>query len=153
MAHTDGMVDTDAEQRVASSRLARGVWFGLGWLAVALGGIGVIVPGLPTTVFMILAAACFARCSPRFEQWILDLPGIGRSVTDYRSGLGMPMRAKVLAITMLVVAVSLSAGLVLANIALRVAVVAVGLVGVVFIAAKVPTKPTPAPDTTPSEPV
>ena len=94
------------DQRVARSRLARGMWFGAGWLAVAVGGIGVIVPGLPTTGFMILAAACFARCSPRFEQWVLDLPGVGQAVADYRAGIGMPRRAEVVAISPVCVCIS-----------------------------------------------
>ncbi len=139
MAHTGWVTTTTAPDQVAKSRIVRGAWFSIAWLAVALGGIGVIVPGLPTTVFMIIAAACFSRCSPRFEQWILGLPGIGRSVADYRSGLGMPRRAKVAAISMLVIAVSLSVGLALDNTAVRVGVVAVGLIGVWYIAVGVPT--------------
>ena len=83
----------------------RWIWFLAGWLAVGLGGIGVVVPGLPTTVFFIIAASCFARSSPRFEQWVLDLPRIGPMVRDHRAGLGMPRRAKAWAVgTMLVVA-------------------------------------------------
>lgn len=115
------------------------MWFGVGWLAVAVGAIGVVVPGLPTTGFMIIAAACFARCSPRFEQWVLDLPGVGRAVADYRSGLGMPKRAKVTAIVMMVGAVSISAGLLLDNAVLRIAVATAGLVGVWYIVRRVPT--------------
>ena len=80
----------------------------LGFIFVGLGFIGIIVPGMPTTVFMILAAACFAKSSPKFEQWILDLPGIGRLVQDHRDGLGMPQKSKAIAITMMVLAVSLS---------------------------------------------
>ncbi len=127
------------DERVAGSRLVRFAWFGLGWCAVALGGIGVIVPGLPTTGFMILAAACFARSSPRFEQWILDLPGVGKSVADYRSGLGMPMRAKVSAVSMMAIAISISVILLLDNLAVRAAIVAAGIVGTWYITRRVPT--------------
>ncbi len=45
------------------------------WLAVGLGIIGIFLPVLPTTPFMILAAALFARTSPRFEKWLIDHPG------------------------------------------------------------------------------
>ena len=129
------------EKPVARSRLARGAWFCAGWLAVAIGGIGVVVPGLPTTGFMIIAAGCFARCSPRFEQWVLDLPGVGQSVADYRSGLGMPKRAKITALSMMALAISISVGLVLHNTAARVTVVIAGLVGAWYIIRRVPTAP------------
>jgi uncharacterized membrane protein YbaN (DUF454 family) len=128
-------------EKVARSWLVRSVWFGAGWLAVGVGGIGVVVPGLPTTGFMITAAACFARCSPRFEQWVLHLPGVGRSVADYRSGVGMPKRAKITAITMMVIAISISAGLLLDNTVVRLAVVAAGSVGAWYIIRRVPTAP------------
>jgi uncharacterized membrane protein YbaN (DUF454 family) len=145
VTHTDEVTTTSAPDLVAKSRVVRGALFCIGGLSVALGGVGVIVPGLPTTVFMIIAAACFSRCSPRFEQRILDLPGIGRSVADYRSGLGMPLRAKVAAISMLVIAVLISAGFVLSNATVRVVVVGVGLIGVGYIAVGVPTARTVTP--------
>ncbi len=130
-----------AAESVARSLLARTVWFGVGWLAVALGAIGIVLPGLPTTGFMIIAAACFARSSPRFERWVLQLPGVGRSVADYRSGLGMPRRAKVTAVSMMVVAIAISVGLVLDNTALRIVIVVAGLVGTWYIIRRVPTSP------------
>ena len=111
-----------------------------GLTCVAVGGIGVFVPGLPTTVFFILAAWFFSRSSPRLEQWVLDLPGIGQMVLDFRSGLGMPRRAKIAAISCIVAAVGLSAGLLIEPLWVRLLVVAVGLIGVWYVGLHVPTR-------------
>ncbi len=59
-------------------------------------------------MFFIVAAWCFGRSSPRFEQWVLGLPTIGRMVQEHRDGLGMPRRAKVVAIVMMATAVGVS---------------------------------------------
>jgi uncharacterized membrane protein YbaN (DUF454 family) len=114
-------------------------WFSLGWLAVALGAVGVVVPGLPTTGFFVLAAACFARSSPRFEQWVLDLPTIGPLVRDHRAGLGMPRRAKVIAITMMLTACTISA-VVVGSLPIGATVLAAGLVGTWYVGWRVPTR-------------
>ncbi len=112
----------------------------LGFAAVALGGVGVVVPGLPTTVFFVIAAWAFSRSSPRFERWVLDLPGVGRLVRDHRAGLGMPRRAKVVAITMIVVACTLSATFGFSTWVPRVVVGGAGAVGVAWILLRVPTR-------------
>lgn len=114
-------------------------WFSLGWLAVALGTIGIVVPGLPTTGFFVLAAACFARSSPRFEQWVLDLPKIGPLVRDHRAGLGMPRRAKVVAITLMLGACTISA-LAVGSLPIGATVVAAGLVGTWYVGWRIPTR-------------
>jgi uncharacterized membrane protein YbaN (DUF454 family) len=119
--------------------LARYVWFGLGWVAVGVGSIGVVVPGLPTTVFFLVAASCFGRSSPRFERWVLGLPRIGPLVRDYRAGLGMPRKAKVFAIATIVVVCSISALLTSSSL-LRGAVLGAGLVGCGSIMWRVPTR-------------
>ena len=126
------------------------LWFVGGLLSVGLGSLGIIVPGLPTTVFFIVAAACFSRSSPRFEQWVLNLPRVGRTVRDYRAGLGMPRRSKVVAVTMILAVSTLSA--VLVGWPVGAAIVALGLVGALFVTFRVPTRervladrPPPAP--------
>lgn len=122
------------------SGASRIVWLVAGMVAVGLGGLGIVVPGLPTTVFFIVAASCFARSSPRFERWVLDLPGVGPLVRDHRNGLGMPRRAKWIAHTMMWTAILLS------SLALRqrplvvVVLVAAGLVGSAYIGWRVPTR-------------
>ncbi len=121
---------------------ARWLWFAAGWLAVGLGALGVIVPGLPTTVFFLVAAWCFARCSPRFEQWVLDLPKIGPMVRDSRAGLGMPRRAKVVAIAMIVLFAGGSGLFLIGNRAVGAVVVVLGLVGVAYVLLRVPTRET-----------
>ena len=111
----------------------------LGWLAVGLGGVGIIVPGLPTTGFFVLAAACFARSSPRFERWVLGLPKVGPLVRDYRAGLGMPRRAKGMAIAMMLTACTLSS-LALGSPLLAGVVMGAGLVGTWYVGWRVPTR-------------
>jgi uncharacterized membrane protein YbaN (DUF454 family) len=112
---------------------------GTGLFLVGLGTLGAVVPGLPTTVFFIGAAACFARSSPRLERWVLGLPHVGPLVRDYRDGLGMPRRAKAVANVAIAFAVTLSA-LALPSWAARVAVIALGLVGIGYVTWGVPTR-------------
>ncbi|HEY3141702.1 MAG TPA: YbaN family protein [Acidimicrobiales bacterium] len=114
-------------------------WFALGWTAVALGIVGIVVPGLPTTGFFVLAAASFARSSPRFEQWVLDLPKVGPMVRDYRAGLGMPRRAKVMAIAMMLTACSISS-VVTGSVPLAAVILGSGLAGAYYVTWRVPTR-------------
>ncbi len=116
------------------------LWFVAGLLSVGIGGIGVVVPGLPTTVFFIVAAACFSRSNKRFEQWVLDLPRIGQLVRDHRAGLGMPRRAKVVAVTMILLVSTASGVLAIGNRAVGGAVVALGIIGALYVTFRVPTR-------------
>lgn len=120
----------------------RVVWLLAGLGCVGVGGIGLVVPGLPTTVFFIMAAWCFSRSSRRLELWVLSLPGIGQMVTDYRSGLGMPRRAKVVAISCIVLAAGSSALFLIDNLAVRSIVAVLGAIGVWYVGWRVPTRET-----------
>ncbi len=125
---------------MSAGPVRRTAWTGLGLFAVALGALGIVVPGLPTTVFFIVAAWCFSRSSPRLEQWVLNLPRIGPMVRDYRAGLGMRRRAKVFAIATIAVFVTLAVMVAIDSSVLRAVVSAAGLAGVAFIAFRVPTR-------------
>jgi uncharacterized membrane protein YbaN (DUF454 family) len=122
------------------NRLTRAVWFVAGWCAVAIGSIGIIVPGLPTTVFFIVAAACFGKSSPRFEAWVLNLPRIGPMVRDHRAGLGMPRRAKVWALAMMWTAIVLSCVLLRDRLLVVGSIAALGVIGTAYITWRVPLR-------------
>ena len=117
----------------------RWFWIGLGFFFVALGFIGAFVPVMPSTVFFIIAAWCFSRGSERWLQWLLALPTVGPLVRDYREGKGMPARTKLIAVSMLSVAVLISAWR-LQTVYGRIGVIALGAVGAWFILARVPTR-------------
>ena len=70
-----------------------------GFILVGIGALGVVLPVLPTTPFLIAAAACFSRCSPRFEAWLVNHPAFGPSVQAWRRHRAIPKKAKLLAVT------------------------------------------------------
>jgi uncharacterized membrane protein YbaN (DUF454 family) len=72
-----------------------------GMLFTALGILGVFLPVLPTTPFLLLAAGCFARSSERFYRWLLTNRWCSRYIRNYREGRGIPLKQKVLAISLL----------------------------------------------------
>ena len=84
----------------------------IGWLSVALGVIGIFLPVLPTTPFLLLAAACFARSSPRFYHWLVEHPRLGPWIRDYLEGNGIPLKGKVYAIGLMWVSILFSCYLV-----------------------------------------
>jgi uncharacterized membrane protein YbaN (DUF454 family) len=84
----------------------------IGWLSVVLGVIGIFIPVLPTTPFLLLAAACFARSSPRFYRWLVEHPRLGPWIGDYLSGNGIPLKGKVYAIGLMWASILLSCYLV-----------------------------------------
>ena len=94
---------------------------------------------MPSTVFFVAGAACFARSSPRFERWILELPVFGPLVRDYRSGTGMPRRVKIYVVVIIALAVSISAWRV-PNVLAKIGSLTLGTIGILYILARVPTK-------------
>lgn len=72
----------------------RWFWFCAGWLMVALGFIGALLPVMPTTIFLIMAVGCFARSSPRFERWLLDHPQYGPPLRHWREQGAISRRGK-----------------------------------------------------------
>ncbi len=108
---------------------------GGGIVCVALGAIGVVVPGMPTTVFVIAASYLFARSCPAFDRRLQDNRWFGPSLRAYRQTGGMPARAKVIAMMSMWSGIAVS-WVVLHNAppAVRVVLIAAGITGTAAIA-------------------
>ncbi|WP_265669905.1 DUF454 family protein [Klebsiella grimontii] len=84
----------------------------IGWLSVALGTLGVFLPLLPTTPFILLAAWCFARSSPRFHHWLLYRSWFGGYLRHWQQFRAMPPGAKPRAVVMILLTFAISLWLV-----------------------------------------
>lgn len=87
----------------AASAWQRRLWLAGGFVCLALGAIGLLLPLVPTVPFVLLAAACFSRGSERWERWLLQHPRLGPLVRDWRDHHAMPLRAKIIATAMMTV--------------------------------------------------
>lgn len=124
-----------------TKRATRLAWQAAGLFFVALGLIGIPLPLLPTTPFLLLALFCFARSSPRLHAWLLHHPRLGPTLRAWERHRAIPRRAKVLAGAMM--AASLVLSLLLAVPGYAIALQALALAGA---AAYVFTRPSPPPE-------
>jgi uncharacterized protein len=76
----------------------RPIWLIIGLLALALGALGVVLPLLPTTVFLLVAAYAFARSSPRLHAWLLGHRLFGPLILNWQRNRSIPRPAKVAAV-------------------------------------------------------
>lgn len=103
MAH-----DASVSREIESRGWLRWLYAGLGFVSLGVGIVGLILPVMPGTVFLILALGLFARSSPRMERWMLEHPRIGPPLRDWQQGTMRP-RTKVIAIATIWLAIGGSA--------------------------------------------
>jgi uncharacterized membrane protein YbaN (DUF454 family) len=84
------------------------LWTTCGTIFLGLGIIGIILPLLPTTPFLLLAAACYLRGSERMHNWLINHKWFGDYIRNYQEGKGIPIRVKITAIVFLWVTISIS---------------------------------------------
>jgi len=83
-----------------------------GSISVGLGALGMFLPLLPTTPFLLLAAFCYARSSRRFYRWLMTNRFFGEYIRNYREGRGIPLKEKMLVMAVLWLTIGFSAGFV-----------------------------------------
>ena len=94
--------------KIVQNRVLRTLLLISGFLSITLGIIGAILPVLPTTPFLILAAICFSYSSEKFYNSIISNKYFGKNVKDYLDGRGIPLKAKIAAVGILWVSISVS---------------------------------------------
>ena len=123
--------DYSAEVHLNRYSLLRYLLLALGTLFLILGTIGVFLPVLPTTPFLLLTAACYARGSVTFYNWLMNNRFFGAYVRQWRHERRIPVKVKLLAIAMIVVTIGTS---ILYFIPIVAAKIVTGMVGVLVIA-------------------
>ena len=122
------------------NKLIRLLWIILGSLFVTIGYIGIFVPGLPTTVFLILAAGCYIRSSEKLYNCLINNKHFGQLIKDYYDGKGMPLKSKVIALSMMVIFCSFAIFFVVEIWWVDLIIFLAGLTGFLYITLKIPTK-------------
>jgi len=84
----------------------------VGTVFLIIGGVGIVLPLLPTTPFLMLAAVCYARSSERWYRWLLYNRWFGNYIRNWHEGRGIPMKTKILSILFLILTMGYSAAFV-----------------------------------------
>jgi uncharacterized membrane protein YbaN (DUF454 family) len=100
---------TDTSKKKQKHRIIRALLLAAGTISLALGAIGVVVPLLPTTPFLLLATACYLRSSDRMHSWLINNKWFGSYIKNYQEGKGIPLKTKILAVSFLWITIIISA--------------------------------------------
>lgn len=96
------------ERNSSIQSIKKGVLFSLGILLTGIGIIGIFLPLLPTTIFLILASICFMKSSKRMNDWLVNHKYLGQYIKAYRDNTGMTVKSKITSIVMLWISISVS---------------------------------------------
>jgi uncharacterized membrane protein YbaN (DUF454 family) len=89
------------ESKKKVQKITRALWLVVGMICLFLGAIGIVLPILPTTPFLLASAACFCKSSPRMYSWLLNNRYFGEYIKNYKEGRGLSIKTKITALTVL----------------------------------------------------
>ena len=119
--------------------LLKFIWITLGSISLVLGIIGIIVPGLPTTPFILLSAGLYIRSSDKLYQKLISNQLIGSYIKNYQTNKGITLKAKLTAIATMWFMITVSTLFFISTFYVKVIVIVIGLIGTVVMGFIVPT--------------
>ncbi len=117
----------EGEIKITRNRLLRWILIVTGTFLVGIGILGIFLPILPTTIFFILAAACYARSSEKFYVWLMHNRYFGKYIRNYKMGNGMTLTSKIFSITLLWITILVSAFYGTENFYVRIALILIAV--------------------------
>ncbi len=96
------------QEILVQNKFKRKLYYIAGTSCLIFGVIGIFFPILPTTPFLLLAATCYARSSESAYNWLLNNKIFGKYIRDYRDGKGLPLKVKIITITLLWITILIS---------------------------------------------
>ncbi len=110
----------------------------LGTFLIVLSIVGIFIPVLPTTPFLLLAAGLYAKSSKRFYNWLINNRILGRYIKNYREGKGIPLKVKIIAISILWITIGYSAIFAMEILWVRILLILIAIGVTIHIASKKP---------------
>ncbi len=145
-SHPDNKADpsscnSEDEIRLSTSPFFRALLIAIGSIFLLLGLVGIFLPVLPTTPFLLLTAACYARGSETSYRWLLNSPLFGNYIRDWREHRSLPLKSKVVILSLLWATISLTAVYAIPSVPAKMAMFLVPI-GVTLLFIRIPTRQT-----------
>ncbi len=110
-----------------------------GTVSLGVGLVGIVVPGLPTTPFLLLTAGLYMRSSDTLYQYLVSNKYVGSYINDFRTNKGMALRAKLYAILMMWTMITLSCIFLVENSPTKLLIISIGILGTIIMGFIIPT--------------
>jgi uncharacterized membrane protein YbaN (DUF454 family) len=114
------------------------IFITLALISLSMGIIGIVVPGMPTTVFLLVSAGLLVKSNQRLYNWLINHKVLGKFIKDYREHRAMPKKSKIMALVMMTSMVSMSVIFFIDPIPIKIIVAIAGVIGFIAII-RVPT--------------
>ncbi len=121
------MFNKSNQTKITSNKIFRYLLIIAGTAFLVFAIVGIFIPILPTTPFLLLAAACYARSSPRFYNWLMDNRWFGKYIKNYREGRGIPLKFKIFTISLLWVTILTSIYFITKNVWIEIILITIAI--------------------------